>query len=518
MSKIIGIDLGTTYSCAAVSETGYPTLINNALGSRLTPSVVRILENGEAVVGEHALQHRFLDPASTITGIKRLIGRRYNEVVDIVRTLPYEVCVGENNLATVRVRDKTYAPQFISALILKSLKADAERYLEAKVNQAVITVPAYFNDTQRQATKEAGRIAGFEVMRIINEPTAACLVYGLDRKRNETVAVFDLGGGTFDISILEVGQGVAEVRSTGGDGFLGGDDFDERVATWMVEEFLAGCRIDISEDTAAMQRVRAAAIAAKHEISERSEVPIKIPFLASKDGSPRDLDLTITRTTFRDICEELFERLASPCRRAMTDAGVTPQRVDGVLLVGGATRMPGIADVIQSIFAQSPTQSVNPDEAVALGAAVQGGVLGGEIKDVLLLDVTPISLGVEDAGGAMLKLIERNTTLPTRKSETFSTAYDGQTSVEIHVLQGESRRADGNRTLGRLILDGIPPVPKRVPQIEVTLNIDANGILGVAAKDKATGNEVSQTILPFTGLSRQNVQDLAGITPAVHPA
>jgi molecular chaperone DnaK len=517
LSKIIGIDLGTTYSCVAVMEGGQVTLIPNALGSRQTPSVVRILENGDAVVGEHALQHRFLHPASTITGIKRLIGRRYNEVMDIVRTLPYEVFIGENNLATVRVRDKSYTPQFISALILKSLKADAERYMDEKIDKAVITIPAYFNDTQRQATKEAGRIAGLDVMRIINEPTAACLAYGLDKKCAETVAVFDLGGGTFDVSILEVGDGVAEVKSIGGDGFLGGDDFDERIASWMAEEFFAGCQIDISEDAAAMQRVRAAAVVAKHEISERSEVPVKIPFLATKDGLPRDLDLALTRTAFQDICGELFERFASPCQRAMLDAYVTPKELDAVLLVGGATRMPGIAATIQSIFEKLPVQSVNPDEVVALGAAVQGGVLGGVVKDILLLDVVPISLGVEDASGAMTKIIERNTCIPTRKTEIFSTAFDNQTSVEIHVLQGENDRSDGNRSLGRLILDGIPPSPKRVPQIEVTLDIDGNGILDVTAKDKATGKEVKATIVPFTGLSRPALLELAAATPPVRP-
>ncbi len=375
MGKIIGIDLGTTYSCVAISEAGHPTLITNAIGSRLTPSVVRILGNGEVVVGEHALQHRFLHPSSTITGIKRLIGRRYNEVVDIARTLPYEVCVGENNMATVRIGERQYTPQFVSALILKSLKADAERYLGEIVNQAVVTVPAYFNDTQRQATKEAGQIAGLEVMRIINEPTAACLLYGLDRKRNETVAVFDLGGGTFDVSILEVGEGVAEVKSTGGDGFLGGDDFDERVASWMVEEFFAKFQIDIGLEAEAMQRVRAAAVSAKHDISERPEVSIKIPFLAFKNGAPCDLDLALTRTAFLGMCEELFERMVSPCQRAMADAGIKPGQLGAVLRVGGATRMPGIPEVIQSAFSGPILQSVNPDEAVALGAAVQAGVL-----------------------------------------------------------------------------------------------------------------------------------------------
>lgn len=515
MGNIIGIDLGTTYSCAAIMEGEKPVLVTNALGARLTPSVVWIPETGEPVMGEHALRRRFLHPANTITGIKRLIGRRYNEVVDIARTLSYEVCVGDNNLAVVRIRDKTYTPQLISAIILKSLKADAERYLGEAVEKAVITVPAYFNDIQRQATKEAGRIAGLEVLRIINEPTAACLAYGLDKKRNETVAVFDLGGGTFDISIMEIGDGIAEVKSTGGDGFVGGDDFDERISTWMVEEFLARSGIDISGDLTALQRVRAAAIIAKHEISERSEVPIKIPFLASKEGSPLDLNLILTRAAFRDMCGELFERLAFPCRRALSDAGVKSSEVDAAVLVGGATRMPGIADVIQEVFAKPATQSVNPDEAVALGAAVQAGILVGQLKDVLLLDVVPTSLGVEDSVGGVIKIIDRNTTIPTRKSEVFSTAYDNQTSVEIHVLQGENSRADGNRSLGRLILTDLPAAPRRMPQIEVTFELDANAILGVSAKDRATGNEVNTTILPFTGLSRETVDALSAEIPHV---
>jgi molecular chaperone DnaK len=517
MRKIVGIDLGTTHSCVAVVEGGQPTIIPNIFGARLTPSVVRILPNGDAIVGEHALQHRLLDPASTVTGVKRLIGRRYNEVVDIARTVPYEVALGENNLAMVRIRGKMYSPQFISALILKSLKADAERYLGHGITEAVVTVPAYFNDTQREATKEAGFIGGLKVSRLINEPTAACLAYGLQRKFNETVATFDLGGGTFDISVLEVGDGVCEVRSTGGDGFLGGDDFDEQIADWMVEEFLASHGIKISGDVPAMQRVRAAAVAAKHELSERSEVHIRVPFLAFSDGKQCDLDVILTRAVFQDLCAELFERLALPCEQALRDAGVTASAVGCTILVGGATRMPGISGVVQAVFERPPVQSLNPDEAVALGAAVEAGVLDGSVKDVLLLDVTPISLGVEDSRGAMWRMIDRSTTIPTRKTELFSTANDNQDSVEIHILQGESARAEGNRSLGRLVLNNIPLGPKGVPGIDVTLDIDANAILNVVAKDKATGNEVKTTIRPFTGLLRQTVQELATELPAIHP-
>jgi molecular chaperone DnaK len=517
MSKIIGIDLGTTYTCAAVAESGRVALIPNALGARLTPSVVRILPSGEALVGDHALQHRVLDPTSTITGIKRLIGRRYSEVMDIARTLPYEICLGENNLATVRVQKKLYTPQFVSALILKSVKADAERYLGAPVNEAVITVPAYFNDTQRQATKEAGKIAGLDVKRIVNEPTAACLAYGLGKKRDETVAVFDLGGGTFDISILEVGEDVEEVRATGGDGFLGGDDFDERIANWMAEEFLAVCGVSVSTDISAMQRVRASAVVAKHQLSELPKAQIHIPFLASRNGVSHHLDLELTRLAFREMCEELFERFEQPCRTAMRDAGVNPEQLDRVLLVGGATRMPGIDIVIQSIFGQAPAHSVNPDEAVALGAAVQAGVLEGEIKDFLLLDVTTASLGVEEAGGTTTVMIPRNTTIPTKKTEVFSTAFDNQCSVEIHVLQGEHSNANGNRSLGRYVLEGIPPLPKHTPVIEVTFEIDANSILNIMVKERTAGKEVRTAVLPFTGLSTRAVQELAASTPPIRP-
>lgn len=517
MSKIIGIDLGTTYSCAAIATSNRVRIVPNVLGGHLTPSVVQILPSGEAVVGYHALQHRLLDPTCTITGIKRLIGRRFNEVIDIVRTLPYEVCLAENNLAAVRVRETLYTPQFISALILKSIKADAERYLGEVVEEAVITVPAYFNDIQRHATKQAGQIAGLDVKRIINEPTAACLAYGLDMSLDETVAVFDLGGGTFDISIMQLGEGVEEVKSTGGDGFLGGDDFDERIALWLVEEFVSACGIDISSDLTGMQRVRAAAVAAKHELSERPKAHIQIPFLSSRDGIPRDLDVELSHSIFEEICEELFDRFKQPCLKAMADAGVSQRDLDRVLLVGGATRTHGLNHVVQSIFGRLPGHSVNPDEAVALGAAVQAGVLEGEIKDLLLLDITSASLGVESVDGVLVVMIPRNTTIPTRKTEVFSTTFDNQSSVEIHVLQGEHPIADGNRSLGRCVLGGIPPAPKHIPQIEVTFDIDANGILNVSAKDRGTGKDVKTSILPSTGLDRRTVQELAKTTPSVRP-
>jgi molecular chaperone DnaK len=517
MSRIIGIDLGTTYSCGAISESGRIVIIPNALGGRLTPSVVRILPGGDVVVGEHAFKNRFLDPTSTITGIKRLIGRRYNEVLDIIRTLPYEVCPGENNLAAVRIRDEIYTPQFISAMILKSLKSDAEQYLGETVDSAVITVPAYFNDIQRQATKEAGKIAGLEVKRIINEPTSACLAYGLDKKLDNTVAVFDLGGGTFDLSIMEVGEGVCEVKSTGGDGFLGGDDFDERITSWLVEDFLAAYDIDISADHTAMHRLRAAAVAAKHELSEIPRTRIQIPFLASRDGVSRGLDVELGRDTFQEICEELFDRFRQPCLRTMTDAGIRTADLDDVVLVGGATRTWGMDRLVQSIFGKPPAHSVNPDEAVALGAAALAGVFEGEIKDLLLLDVTPLTLAIETLGGVSTPMIPRNTTIPTKKTETFSTASDNQTSVELHVLQGERPMANGNRSLGRLALQGIAPAPKHIPSIEVTFDIDANGILNVHAKDTASGREVLTTILPFTGLDRQRLENLAQVRSTIRP-
>lgn len=515
MSKIIGIDLGTTYSCAAVMQDGQPVVIPNSLGARLTPSAVRILDSGAALVGQHALENRFLDPSGTVTGIKRLIGRRYNEVFDIVRSLPFEVTIDENNLAVVRLRGKTYTPQFLSALILKSLKSDAESYLGTQVSQAVITVPAYFNEIQRYATKEAAQIAGLEVLRLINEPTAACMAYELDKKTNQSVAVFDLGGGTFDVSILESGDGVEEVRSTAGDGFLGGDDFDDRITDWMIEEFLAIHGLDVSSDPVAFERIRSAATAAKHEISQRSEVPVRIPFLASRNGRAIDLELTLTRTLFREICDELFERLALPCRQALSDAGLKPGQLDRVLLVGGATRMPGISDVAQAAFGRPPSRSVNPDEAVALGAGVQAGVLWGTVKDVLLLDVIPASLGLETQAGVMTRIIDRNTTIPTRKSEVFSTQSDNQTSVEIHVLQGERSMAEGNRTLGRLVLREIARAPRGVPEIEVIFEIDANGLLKVIANDRSTGKEVSQTMLPDTGLDTRSLRDLESRIPPV---
>jgi len=496
-------------------QGGEPVIIPNAFGGRLTPSVVHLTASGDAIVGEHALRHRFIDPASTITGIKRLIGRRYNEVMDIARTLPYEVDIGDDNLAVVNVRAQTYTPQVISALILASLKADAEAYLEERVTRAVITVPAYFNEIQRQATMEAARIADLEAMRLINEPTAACMPYGLDKEKDETVAVFDLGGGTFDISILEVGQGVEEVKAVAGDGFLGGDDFDERIAEWIAEEFLVTHGVDVSTDAAAVQRVRVAAVEAKHELSQREEVMISIPFLVHHDHAGIDLHLTFSRAEFRDICEELFERMAAPCAQALADSGLSTNYLARVLAVGGATRMPGIDAVIARAFGRTPSRSVNPDEAVALGAAVQAGIVDGAVKEMLLLDVVSASLGVETSDGTTVTLLSRNTTIPTRKAELFSTMTENQTSIEVHVLQGEGRRAESNRSLGRLVLDGIAPASRGRSQIEITFDIDANGILNATAKDLATNREKRLTVLPDTGVSAASLAQFRRNLPSI---
>lgn len=502
MPKIIGIDLGTTNSCAAVIEGDRPTVIHTALGSRTTKSVVRLLADGEPVVGEHAYRTRLLDPLNTITGIKRFIGRRYNEVFDIARTVPFKVVIGKNNLAMIEAHGYEYSPQLISAMILKSLKSAAEDYLGEPVDRAVITIPAYFNDSQREATREAGDMAGLTVMRIINEPTAAAMVYALDKKRDETIAVFDLGGGTFDISILEVGEGVIEVKSVSGDNFLGGDDFDDKITDWVVEEFELDRGIDLSADPFAMQLVREAVVKAKFELSTLPQTSIEIPFIpfAGKTiGGPR---LELTRSKFDEICDELFDRLIHPCEQAVNDASFFRRiDIDKVILVGGATRMPRISGLVKEIFGKEPSKSVNPDEAVALGAAVQGGVLSGYKTDVLLLDVTPLSLGVETADGKSTRLIERNTTIPTRKAEIFSTSLDNQDSVEINVIQGERPLAVDNRSLGSIILEGIAEAPAGEPMIEVVMDIDGNGILNVSAKNMATGREQKLTVKAATGLS-----------------
>lgn len=500
MSRIIGIDLGTTNSCVAFVQNRVPVLISNALGSRLTKSVVRILENGEAMVGEHAYQYRLIDPLNTITGIKRFIGRRFNEVVDIAKTVPFRVVPGDNNLAMIECYGELYTPQMISAIILKSLKDSAEAYLGETVDKAVITIPAYFNDYQREATKEAGFMAGLSVMRIINEPTAAAMAYGSDVRTDMTIAVFDLGGGTFDVSILEVGEGVAEVKAISGDGFLGGDDFDEFIVKWMLEETFIEHDIDLSNDLIAMQRLREAATVAKCELSLLPHTTIDIPFIDTGEARMKNLTLLLTRTRFEEICDELFERLLNPCERALRDAGLRPV-MDKVIMVGGATRMAKAQLLAGRAFGIAPSKSINPDEAVALGAAIQAGVISGKRSDILLLDVISTSLGVETSDGLNLKIIERNTTIPTRITKIFSTTLDNQRSVEINVTEGDSRRAFENRSLGRIVLEGIPPAPRGTPQIEVTFDIDGNSILHVAAKNLETGREKKLTVKVFTGLS-----------------
>ena len=494
MTKVIGIDLGTTNSLVAVMEGGKPTIIPNLLGNRMTPSVVRILENGNYIVGENAAKALITDPKNTIAGIKRFIGRHYNEVMDIVPTVPFDIVLGRNNFAMIRCHGIDYSPQVISAMILQYLRASAEKYLGEAVTQAVITVPAYFGDLQRQATKDAGKIAGLEVLRIINEPTAASIAYGLDKQNNETIMVFDLGGGTFDIDILEVGDGVFEVLAHEGDGFLGGDDFDNTIIDWILEEIKFEYEVDISNNLLALQRVVEVAKQAKCELSEVSQTQINIPYLMKKDEDFLNLELTLTRTKFEEICEELFERLIIPCEQAMKDARFSPSDIDKFVLVGGATRMKKVSEIIERVFKTKASSSVNPDEAVVLGVAIQAGVLAGQVKDILLLDTTPHSLGIEIEGGVAIKIIPRNSGLPTKKSETFSTLLDNQTSVEIHILEGETEFAIDNRTLGRFILDGIPPAPQGTPQIEVTFDIDADGILNVNAKDKGTGLEKSLSL------------------------
>ncbi|HKE87540.1 MAG TPA: molecular chaperone DnaK [Vicinamibacterales bacterium] len=506
MSKIIGIDLGTTNSVVAVMEGGEPVVITNPEGSRLTPSVVAFTKTGERLVGQVAKRQAVTNPENTIFSIKRFMGRRYSEVSEEMKMVPYAVAAAANGDVRVKIGDKDYAPPEISAMVLQKLKQAAEEYLGQTVTRAVITVPAYFNDAQRQATKEAGKIAGLEVMRIVNEPTAAALAYGLDKKKDETIAVYDFGGGTFDISILEVGEGVVEVKSTNGDTHLGGDNLDQRIIDWIVAEFRKSDGIDLSKDRMALQRLKEAAEKAKMELSTVMETDINLPFITADQSGPKHLQMKLTRAKFEQLVEDLLQRTVGPTKQALTDAGVDPRKIDEVVLVGGSIRIPRVQQIVKELFGKEPHKGVNPDEVVAVGAAIQAGVLAGEVKDLLLLDVTPLSLGIETLGGVMTTLIGRNTTIPTRKSETFSTAADSQTSVEVHVLQGERPLARDNRTLGRFQLVGIPPAPRGVPQIEVTFDIDANGIVNVSAKDHGTGKEQKITITASSGLSKDEVE------------
>ena len=509
MSKIIGIDLGTTNSVVSVMEGGQPVVIPNQEGGRTTPSVVGFAKSGERLVGNVAKRQAVTNAENTVYSIKRFMGRRFDEVGQEMKLVPYKAVKGDGDSVRVDISGKMYSPPEISAMILGKLKEAAEAYLGEKVTQAVITVPAYFNDAQRQATKDAGKIAGLEVLRIINEPTAAALAYGLDRKKNETIAVYDFGGGTFDVSILEVGDGVVEVKSTNGDTHLGGDNIDQRIIDWLITEFKKDQGIDVSKDQMALQRLKEAAEKAKIELSTLFETEINLPFLTADATGPKHLAIKLTRARFEQMVADILDRSVEPCKKALADAGLDPSKIDEVVLVGGSTRIPKVQEIVRNLFGKDPNRSVNPDEVVAVGAAVQGGVLGGEVKDVLLLDVTPLSLGIETMGGVFTKLIDRNTTIPTRKSETFSTAADSQTSVEIKVYQGERSMARDNRMLGVFQLVGIPPAPRGIPQIEVTFDIDANGILNVLAKDKATNNEQKITITSSSGLSKEEVEKMA---------